>query len=154
MESVVKHTATPPLPPLPYTSENKVAATPDNGKSTGVKEEEKKKAPKEALRFNEGKVPMAYVPLDLLDGAAKVLAYGAKKYGDPENYRKGYSDLLSPLSSAIRHLVELQRAIMEKDVDNGKGHLLDSESGEAHVHHLLTSTLLLLHSMRLQGYKV
>jgi hypothetical protein len=79
---------------------------------------------------------------------------GAVKYKDIENYRKGYPDLLSPLSSVMRHLTELQRAILEKDVDNSKGHLLDSESGEAHVHHLLTSTLLLLHSMRLQGYRI
>lgn len=108
----------------------------------------------EALRYNEGKVPMAYVPMDLLDGAAKVMAYGAKKYGDSENFRKGYSDLLSPLSSVMRHLVEVQRAVHTKDVDNSKGHLLDSESGEAHVHHLITSVMMLIHSMRLQGYKV
>ena len=109
---------------------------------------------KEALRFNEGKTPYAYVPMDLLDGAAKVMAYGAKKYKDSENFRKGYSDLLSPLSSVIRHLVEVQRSIHTNDLDNTKGHLLDKESGEAHIHHLLTSVMLLIHSMRLKGFKV
>jgi hypothetical protein len=106
-----------------------------------------------ALRFNEGKVPMAYVPLDLLDGAARVMEKGAAKYKDSENYRKGYSDLRSPLSSLMRHLTELQRAIAEEDLDGRGGHLLDKESGEGHIHHLITSALLLLHSMRLKGYK-
>jgi hypothetical protein len=123
--------------------------------SSDVKMEEKKpEAPKEALRFNEGKTPYAYVPMDLLDGAAKVMQYGAAKYRDSENFRKGYSDLLSPLSSVMRHLVEVQRSIHTNDLDNTKGYLLDKESGEAHIHHLLTSVMLLIHSMRLKGYKV
>jgi len=109
---------------------------------------------KEALRFNDGKTPYAYVPMDLLDGAAKVMEYGAKKYKDSENFRKGYSDLRSPLSSVMRHLVEVQRAVHTNDVDNARGHLLDKESGEAHIHHLITSVLLLIHSMRLKGFKV
>jgi hypothetical protein len=108
----------------------------------------------EALRFNEGKTPYAYVPMDLLDGAAKVMGYGAKKYKDSENFRKGYSDLLSPLSSVMRHLVEVQRAVHTKDVDNSKGHLYDKESGEAHVHHLITSVMMLIHSMRLKGFNI
>jgi hypothetical protein len=118
-------------------------------------QEESKEPPKaEALRFNEGKTPYAYVPMDLLDGAAKVMAYGANKYKDSENFRKGYSDLLSPLSSVIRHLVEVQRSIHTNDLDNTKGHLLDKESGEAHIHHLITSVMMLIHSMRLKGFKL
>lgn len=108
----------------------------------------------EALRFNDGKPPMAYLPLDLLDGAAKVMQYGAKKYGDSENFRKGYKDLTSPLSSLVRHVAELQRAILTQDKDGSKGHLIDGESKEGHIHHVMTSTLLLLHSMRLQDYEV
>jgi hypothetical protein len=108
----------------------------------------------EALRFNEGKTPYAFLPMDLLDGTAKVMEYGANKYGDSENFRKGYSDLKSPLSSIIRHLVELQRAVHTMDKDGSKGYLLDSESGQAHVHHVITSTVMLIHSMRLQGFDV
>lgn len=126
-----------------------------NSSDVEVDEDEKElEAPKEALRFNEGKTPYAYVPMDLLDGAAKVMAYGAKKYNDSENFRKGYSDLLSPLSSVMRHLVEVQRSIHTNDLDNSKEHLYDKESGEAHVHHLVTSVLLLIHSMRLKGYRI
>lgn len=108
----------------------------------------------EALRFNQGKTPYGNLPLDLLDGAARVMAYGAKKYGDSENFRKGYSDLLSPLHSLIRHTAELQRAIQTNDKDGSGGYLLDKESGEGHAHHIVTSALILIHSMRLQGYKV
>jgi hypothetical protein len=107
-----------------------------------------------ALRFNEGKTPYGNLPLDLLDGAARVMAYGAKKYGDSENFRKGYDDLVSPLHSLIRHTVELQRAIQTQDKDGTGGHLLDKESGEGHLHHILTSAIILLHSMRLKGYKL
>ncbi len=107
-----------------------------------------------ALRFNEGKTPYGNLPLDLLDGAARVMAYGAKKYGDSENFRKGYDDLVSPLHSLIRHTVELQRAIQTQDKDGTGGHLLDKESGEGHLHHIVTSAIILLHSMRLKGFKL
>lgn len=111
---------------------------------------------KEALRFNEGKTPYVYLPLDLLDGAARVMEYGEIKYsaGGPENFRKGYSDLKNPLSSLIRHVEQLQRAVMKEDADGSAGHLLDKESGHAHIHHVITSAMLLIHSMRLKGWKV
>ena len=44
-------------------------------------------SPTGALRNNVGKVPYGYLPLDLLDGAAQVMAFGAIKYS-AENYRK------------------------------------------------------------------
>lgn len=108
---------------------------------------------KEALRFNEGKAPMGYLPLDLLDGAARVMEYGATKY-TVGNYRNGYSDLMSPLSSLVRHVATLQRAMEAEDKDGAQGHLLDAESGQAHVHHVITSAMLLIHSMRLKGWEV
>jgi hypothetical protein len=108
---------------------------------------------KEALRFNEGKVDYSQLPLDLLEGACKVLTFGASKY-TRGNYRKGYENLHSPLASIIRHLVKLQQTLDNEDKDGSKGHLLDAESGEAHVHHLITSTIILIHAMKLKGYKV
>ena len=108
----------------------------------------------EALRYNSGKTPYAFLPLDLLDGASRVMEYGAEKYGDGENFRKGYADLTSPLSSLLRHVSELQRAILTQDKDNGFGHLIDEESKQGHLHHVITSAMLLLHSMRLKGYKL
>jgi hypothetical protein len=107
----------------------------------------------EALRFNDGKPPMGYVPMDCLEGAARVMEKGAKKYGTA-NYRKGYSDLMSPLSSLMRHTATLQRAIECEDADGEQGHLLDAESGEAHIHHVLTSAMILVQAMKLKGWKV
>ena len=123
----------------------------DTSKLTGRKDDKDKPG---ALRFNDGKTPYGNLPFDLLDGAAKVMAYGANKYGDSENFRKGYNDLLSPLHSLFRHSAELQRAIQTMDVDNANGFLLDSESKEAHIHHVVTSALMLIHSMRLKGFKI
>jgi hypothetical protein len=108
---------------------------------------------KEALRFNEGKPPMAYIPLDTLEGAARVMEKGAKKYG-VANYRKGYEDLMSPMSSLLRHTASLQAALELDDIDGTQGYLLDKETGEAHIHHILTCTMIMAHAMKLKGWKV
>lgn len=107
----------------------------------------------EAKRFNVGKPPMAYLPLDTLEGAARVMCMGADKYGT-SNYRQGYEDLMSPLSSLIRHVATLQAAVESEDDQGEQGKLLDEESGEAHIHHVITSAMLLVHSMKLKGWKV
>lgn len=110
------------------------------------------KEPKEARRDNEGKIPYANLPMDLLAGSAYVMAYGEKRYGRA-NYRQGYADVYSPLNSLMRHVSQLQAALEIEDKDGSKGLLID-ESGFCHVHHVVTSALLLIHTMKLKGYKV
>ena len=108
-----------------------------------------------ARRNSIGKTPYAYLPLDLLDGAAWVMQLGATKYGNG-NYRKGFHPL-DALNSLLRHVTSLQLAVSTEDMDGSAGHLLDDGaggSGQAHIHHVITSTLILLDSMRLKGYKV
>jgi hypothetical protein len=105
-----------------------------------------------AKRNSIGKTPYAYLPLDLLDGAAKVMELGAKKY-NLNNFRAGFEPI-DALNSLIRHVSSLQAAIIFDDKDGSQGHLLDSESGQGHIHHVLTSTLILVDSMRKKGYKV
>jgi hypothetical protein len=117
------------------------------------KNRKKIEAEEEAKRFNQGKVDYSQVPLDLLDGAAKVMTYGKNKYG-ANNFRKGYSDLNSPLASLIRHTVKVQLAIQQEDLDGSLGCLLDEETKEAHIHHIITSAMILVHALRLKGYKV
>ena len=112
-----------------------------------------KEESKDALRFNEGKTPYGELPLDLLDRAAVVMSAGGEKYGKG-NYRKGYDNLSSPLSSLIRHIVSVQQAIDNEDVDGSKGFLLDSESKEAHIHHVITSALLLVQAFRMKKWRV
>lgn len=105
-----------------------------------------------ALRFNQGKPAFSAFPLDLCEGAARVMAKGRIKY-PKGNYRKGYTTPEEPLDSLIRHVGALQRALEADDTDGSKGHLFD-ESGEAHIHHVVTSAVLLIQTMRLLGWDV
>ena len=105
-----------------------------------------------AKRNSNGKTPYAYLPLDLLDGAAKVMEKGAATYG-LNNFRNGFEPLHA-LNSLIRHVTSLQQAILTEDKENDVGHLLDIDSGFSHIHHVITSTLILIDSMRKKGYKV
>jgi len=109
-------------------------------------------APAEAARFNTGKTPYGNLPLDLLDGAARVMAKGEKKYSRA-NYRKGYDDLMGPLHSLLRHVAALQPAI-EQELYDKDGPLFDAETGESHVHHAVTSALILIQAMRKKGIDV
>ena len=81
------------------------------------------------------------------------MEYGARKYS-PGNYRGFYDDPMSPLHSLIRHVAEVQKAMECEDKNGEGGCLYDEESGFAHVHHILTSALILVQSMRNHGYKV
>jgi len=110
-------------------------------------------SPTGALRNNVGKVPYGYLPLDLLDGAAQVMAFGATKYKDAENYRKGFP-VLETLHSLMRHTTDLQRALATGDKTGDLGHLKDTQSKLGHIHHVITSALIMLDSMRLEGYDV
>jgi Domain of unknown function (DUF5664) len=105
----------------------------------------------EAKRDNAGKTPYAFLPMDLLDGAARVMAFGATKYG-LNNFRKGYSDLKSPLNSLLRHAVAVQTAVLEGDgnIATTIHAMADQESGESHIDHIITSALLLKQALRVK----
>lgn len=109
-------------------------------------------SPTGALRNSVGKTPYAFLPLDLLDGAAQVMAYGATKYS-PDNFRKGFPPR-EAMHSLLRHVTALQRAIALEDKAGDAGYLLDAESGQGHIHHAITSLLILVDSMRKEGFKV
>lgn len=105
-----------------------------------------------AKRNSNGKTPYSYLPLDLLDGAAKVMEKGATVYG-LNNFRAGFEPI-DALNSLLRHVASLQSAIVFEDKDGSQGHLIDSDSTQAHIHHVLTSALILVDSMRKKGFKV
>lgn len=109
-------------------------------------------SPTGAKRDSSKKTPYGLVPLDLLDGTARVFRLGEVKYGR-SNYRKGFPPF-ETLGSVIRHLTSIQQAIDVEDFDGSKGYLLDAESGEAHVHHLSCSILIMIDSLRRAGYNV
>ena len=83
-----------------------------------------------AKRFNSGKVPMHFVPLDMLQGLARVLEDGAVVYGE-DNWRKG-APASEQIDSLLRHLTKLQ-----------SGEMRDSESGLPHVDHMLFNCISL-----------
>lgn len=100
-------------------------------------------------RFNKSKTPYHLVPLDLLDGTARVFKHGEIKYGRG-NYRKGYEDVLETTGSLLRHYTEFQKFLNDGD----EATLYDKETGECHLHHLICSALISLQAMRKNGYKV
>lgn len=109
-------------------------------------------SPTGAKRNSVGKAPLGYFPLDLAEGAAAVMAYGAGKYS-PGNYRKGFPPA-EALHSLMRHVAAVQAAVEADDKDGSAGLLLDAESGQAHIHHVVTSALILVQSMKKEGWGV
>lgn len=93
------------------------------------------KVSNKALTFDQEKPPLAYLPWAGIDEIAHVQAYGAKKYGDWYNYRKGM-EVGRNLSCAIRHI----RAYME-------GENLDIESGQSHLAHACCRLLFTLQNL-------
>lgn len=81
-------------------------------------------------RMNGGKLEFHQLPMFALEGAVRVLMYGAKKY-KPGNWLKGQPWTV-PYDSAMRHLKDWQR-----------GEDIDPESGEAHLDHALVNLIFL-----------
>lgn len=123
-----------------------------NRDATLIREDDTLVSATGAKRRNVGKTHYEDLPLDLLDGAADVMHMGKAKYG-AENFRKGF-DPVDTLGSILRHVSQLQRAVCTEDKDGSKGHLIDAESGKAHIHHAITSLLIAVDSMRKAGFKV
>lgn len=79
--------------------------------------------PEGGLKYDNDKPRMDLLDFDALEGLAKVLTFGAKKYA-AHNWRNGIS--YSRLTAAmLRHLAAIQR-----------GEDIDPESGLPHVDHL------------------
>lgn len=84
----------------------------------------------EGLKYDDNKPPIDLVDPSYLEGLARVLGFGARKY-DRHNWRNGiaYSRLIA---AAYRHLGAIN-----------KGEDFDSESGERHIYHLACCTQFL-----------
>lgn len=74
---------------------------------------------------DEGKPAIAHLPYAALEGMARVQAYGAKKYGDFYNFKKGL-EACRNLSCALRHIYKWIG-----------GESNDEESGESHLFHAM-----------------
>ena len=83
------------------------------------------------IKHDQGKAPISLVPSGALKATARVLAFGAKKYG-VHNWRGGMEH--SRLSSAaLRHIFSYT-----------DGQNLDPESGEEHLAHAICCLMMLL----------
>lgn len=82
------------------------------------------------MKFDSAKLRYELIPHSALEGLAKVLTYGARKY-KPENWRKG--EINRYVGAAYRHF-EAWRA----------GEKNDPESGLSHLEHLLTNVAFLI----------
>ncbi len=90
----------------------------------------KKEKIKKADRFNDGKPELSLIPLDYLEPAARVLAYGAEKYSR-NNFRLGLSQN-KIIDSLLRHIADLQ-----------SGKTIDEESKCAIIGHIQANAIFL-----------
>jgi hypothetical protein len=77
-----------------------------------------------ALKYDDGKPPLSWIPREALVSLAKVMAYGADKYGK-DNFRKGM-EWRRLADASLRHLTSW--------VD---GEDNDQESGLSHLGHAM-----------------
>ncbi len=90
---------------------------------------------RKALTYDDGKPPLAQIPWAAIDQLALVQAYGHKKYGDFNNYRKGM-EVSRNLSCAIRHI---------RDYMNGRDN--DEESGLNPLAHAVARLCFVLQNL-------
>ena len=89
-------------------------------------------APINGSKHDSGKPLMGAVPPNALLAVARVLTFGAEKYGR-DNWRKVENAETRYLDAALRHINAYQR-----------GELVDPESGESHLAHAVCSLMFML----------
>ena len=88
-------------------------------------------APKSGAKADHGKPPYHLLAPEMLDGTARVLAFGAEKYA-PRNWELGMS-WSRPFSALMRHMWAWWR-----------GEKADSETGMSHLWHASCCIMFLL----------
>ena len=89
----------------------------------------------EAVKFDKDKPRMDLLDADAMEGLAKVLTFGAKKYA-ANNWRKGISNTRL-IAALLRHLFAIQR-----------GEDMDPESGLPHIDHVGCCWMFLSNNMK------
>ena len=89
----------------------------------------------EAIKFDKDKPRMDLLDADALEGLAKVLTFGAKKYA-ANNWRKGISNTRL-IAALLRHLFAIHR-----------GEDMDPESGLPHIDHVGCCWMFLSNNMK------
>ena len=83
------------------------------------------------LKYDQDKPRTDLLDMDIVEGIAKVLAFGAGKYAENswqevENGRERYAGAL------LRHYIALR-----------KGELIDTDSGLPHIYHIACNTMFI-----------
>lgn len=86
----------------------------------------------QTIKADAGKLQLHLVPTEIIRCIARVRAYGNKKYGDSESWRR--VEPIRYLDAAWRHMLA---------VTDGGLHALDDESGLTHLEHLATNIAFL-----------
>ena len=89
-------------------------------------------APTTGSKHDTGKPLMGAVPPNALSAVARVLTFGAEKYGR-DNWRQVESAETRYLDAALRHINAYQR-----------GEAVEPESGESHLAHAVCSLMFML----------
>lgn len=88
-----------------------------------------------AMRFNEGKPKLSFIPLSLMEDCSRVFTYGAAKY-ERDNWKKG-DYFNSIMDSTLRHLGKIQ-----------EGEYVDEESGLPHLGHVMCNIIFLTNTCK------
>lgn len=89
----------------------------------------------QSAKADGGKPVLTLVPVRILYDIAEVRAYGVRKYGDPENWRK--VDMMRYVNALYRHLLKF---IREPDG-------ADEESGISHYKHMACNMAFICEQM-------
>lgn len=83
----------------------------------------------------QGKTRLTMVHPDFVEGMAKVMDFGAAKYGDNTNWTDG-RPIPEQIDSLLRHAAAIQR-----------GEIIDPESGQQHAYHLGCNAMMIAHAL-------
>jgi hypothetical protein len=83
------------------------------------------------LKFDKDKLMWELLPLEPIEDVVKILTFGAKKYA-PNNWKLVDDAEARYYAAAVRHLVAWRQ-----------GELIDPESGEPHLAHLMCNVVFL-----------
>ena len=93
---------------------------------------DRKMNPKYVQAQKEGKAPLEYIPLRVLEGVAYVLQHGAEKYGI-RNWREDPILLSTYKGAILRHLTAWS-----------EGEDFDPDSGREHLEHIMACCVVAL----------
>lgn len=91
--------------------------------------------PLTGLKYDKGKPQLSLVPVELLEGTARALEHGVKKYG--RNNFKGGLEWSRLVDAALRHIYAFAH---KEDID--------ADSGNQHLDHAAASLAMLMHHVK------